>query len=262
MPPTKQITSLEMPHVERVLEMEAGYVLNFSDRSFANFFAEEIGIDINEQRYLAQGTSKAKRLRCFLNTASPIDASRALRRLLEYREVLSAGSQQAEESAQSVAKIQAIIGRLETSAPNTDGIERFSTDTTLDELVASIQRDIASHKHNVALDRLHTYCMKKFAHLLERRGEKAGPNETLNSRAGRYFNPLRRTGKVRPISEKVMKSTVEIFELFNHIRNNESLAHDNLLVDQAEARYIFDAVLNLLRFLKTVEGLRFEENSP
>jgi hypothetical protein len=54
-----------------------------------------------------------------------------------------------------------------------------------------------------------------------------------------------------------MRSTVEIFELFNNVRNNESLAHDNELVEPAEARFIFDAVVNLLRFLKAIEAEHF-----
>ncbi len=82
-------------------------------------------------------------------------------------------------------------------------------------------------------------------------------NDTLNARAGRLFNPLRASGKVRPISAKIMRTTVDVFELFNSIRNNESFAHDNKLVDPAEARYIFDSITSLLRFLKALEGEAF-----
>jgi hypothetical protein len=58
---------------------------------------------------------------------------------------------------------------------------------------------------------------------------------------------------VRPISETIMKKTVETFELFNSVRDDESLAHDNTLIEPAEARFIFDAVVNLL-----LRGLRAE----
>ena len=54
-----------------------------------------------------------------------------------------------------------------------------------------------------------------------------------------------------------MKSTVETFELYNGIRNNESLAHDNTLVESNEARFIFDTIVNMLRFVKTIEGNSF-----
>ena len=38
---------------------------------------------------------------------------------------------------------------------------------------------------------------------------------------------------------------------------NESFAHDNNIVDQAEARYIFDSITALLRFIKTIEVEKF-----
>ena len=88
-------------------------------------------------------------------------------------------------------------------------------------------------------------------------GGTVSDKDTLDGRAARYLNPLRQSGRVRPISDKIMKSTVQVFQEFNHVRNNESLAHDNKLVDPAEARFIFDAVVNMLRFLKSIEGNSF-----
>lgn len=250
-----------MQHLDKLFQMESGYVLNghFSDRTSASFFAEELNIDIDDPQYARNGASKAKRLRCFLLTVDPATAGRVLRALWTYREDLRNQLGQEEWAPVSVKKLFELIERLECGSPRTDAIERFSGDRTLDELVSAIERDIQANKPQVALDRLHTYCMKKFAHLLLLRGEVPQPNESLNARAGRYFNPLRRTGKIRPISEKIMKNTIETFELFNNIRNNESLAHDNVLVAPSEARFIFDAVVNLLRFLKSIEGHRFEE---
>ena len=253
-----QISSLEMQHLDKVFQMESGYVLNghFSDRTFARFFAEELNIDMDDPQFARYGTSKAKRLRCFLQTVDPGTAARVLRRLWGYREELRTDTGQ--WAGSSVKKTFEVIERLERGAPRTDGIERFSQDVTLDELVSAIERDVKANKPEVALDRLHTYCMKKFAHLLKLRGEEERYSETLNARTGRYFNPMRRSGKVRSISEKIMKSTVETFELFNNVRNNESLAHDNVLIEPAEARFIFDGVVNLMRFLKTIEGRNFE----
>ena len=55
-----------------------------------------------------------------------------------------------------------------------------------------------------------------------------------------------------------MKSTVETFELYNSICNNKLLAHDNRLVEANEARFISDSIVNMLRFIKTIEGNRFD----
>ena len=55
---------MDMPTIDRVFGMEDGFVLNFSNRTFAEFFHEELGVDIYDSRWEAQGGSKAKRLRC------------------------------------------------------------------------------------------------------------------------------------------------------------------------------------------------------
>ena len=50
--------------LEDAFGMSTGYVLDFSDKSFAEFFAA-IGVDITDEQYLKNGTSKANRLRAF-----------------------------------------------------------------------------------------------------------------------------------------------------------------------------------------------------
>jgi hypothetical protein len=81
---TPPVTALELRVIEDVLGMESGYVLDFSDRSFATFF-EDFGVDIGDDRYCADGLSKAKRLRRFLRTADADLVGRVLQGLLEYR---------------------------------------------------------------------------------------------------------------------------------------------------------------------------------
>lgn len=53
--------------VDNAFDMQSGYVLDFSDKTFAEFFDAEFGIDIDDDKYYANGSSKAKRLRCFLS---------------------------------------------------------------------------------------------------------------------------------------------------------------------------------------------------
>lgn len=254
------IKPIEMRFLDQALAMGSGYVLDFSNRTFAEFFAGELDVDIDAEHYSQRGGSKASRLRYFLQTESDTLVAAALRALWTYREHATAFQSQQENTEAIRQRYFAIADRLESGSTlaRTDAIERFVRNETLDELVASIEREIAANKPQVALDRLHTYCMKKFAHLLRTRGLDVLEKDTLNARAGRLFNPLRREGKVRPISDKIMRTTVETFELFNGIRNNESLAHDNELVAPAEARFIFDAIVNLLRFLKATEANHFD----
>jgi hypothetical protein len=249
----------ELSILDDALSMHGGYVLDFSDRTFAQFFDAELGVDIGASRYRKHGDSKARRFRCFVQTERGPLVARALRALWEHRDYKSLGDLHESAERKIQERYFAIVDRIEgeTDLPRTDAIDRFAHNETLDELVAAIERDVLANKPGAALDRLHTYCMKKFAHLLTQRGLDAFDKDTLNARAGRLFNPLRREGKVRPISDKIMRATIDIFELFNGIRNNESLAHDNELVETAEARFIFDGIVTLLRFLKAIEAEHF-----
>jgi hypothetical protein len=54
----------EKDSFEQLLGMGSGYVLDFSDRTFSEFF-NDYGVNIDNPRYFEFGTSKAKRLRSF-----------------------------------------------------------------------------------------------------------------------------------------------------------------------------------------------------
>jgi hypothetical protein len=75
-----------MQVVERVLNMKAGYVLDFSDRTFDEFIAHELGIDATAPRYSMDGVSKAKRLRRILHSLSGGQQAKLLRSFQTYRD--------------------------------------------------------------------------------------------------------------------------------------------------------------------------------
>ena len=80
---------MDIPIIDKVFGMEGGYVLDFSNRTFAEFFREELGVDIDDPRWEAQGGSKAKRLRYYLRQADRKTALNTLNALWEYREASS-----------------------------------------------------------------------------------------------------------------------------------------------------------------------------
>ena len=42
------IRAIDMMFLDDLFEMNGGYVLNFTDRTFAQFFAEELNLDIDD----------------------------------------------------------------------------------------------------------------------------------------------------------------------------------------------------------------------
>ena len=84
-----RIRSMDIPITDKVFGMESGYVVNFTNRTFANFFHEELRVNIYDNRWAAQGTSKANRLRYYLQRANGHKALQTLEALWEYREAIS-----------------------------------------------------------------------------------------------------------------------------------------------------------------------------
>lgn len=60
-----------------------GYVLNFTDKTFSEFFREH-GVDIDNDKYRFNGPSKMKRLRAFWETEQDPLVAKVLDALLEY----------------------------------------------------------------------------------------------------------------------------------------------------------------------------------
>lgn len=239
-----------------------GYVLDFSDRTMDEFFNDEFGIDIYAEENKANGSSKRNCLSTFLARADQQTALRVLRALWERREGLLESFPNSEEAqaarAKSMAFRQVIDALQNEPAPlTTQGVEAFARDRTLEELVADIERTLAANKPEVAIDHLHTYCMKKFAHLLEVRGLSCDKDEPLHSRFGRYRKCLETEQSLHEFTSRALKSFISLLESFNDLRNNHSLAHDNELLSPMEARFIFASVSAILVMLRALESSRY-----
>ncbi|MBA3525825.1 MAG: abortive infection family protein [Sphingomonas sp.] len=257
-----QIKRSELRSLDDAFAMHSGYVLDFSDRTMSEWFEDELRIDIDDERYKRRGTSKANRLRTFVEDEPEQVVARALRALWKYREQsgFTPYGIAAEDVERHRATLFDLIHKIEgqEATPATDSIIAFTRDETLEELVQAIRRDADAGRPQAALDRLHTYSMKKFAFLLDRRGAPADREEPLHSRVGRYVKLLEAERPLRPITKQILKNCIGIFQTYNDVRNNASFAHDNSVVDKDEARFIFETVISMLRFVRAVEVGQFE----
>jgi hypothetical protein len=107
------IRSTDMMFIDDIFEMGGGYVLDFSDRSIAAFFAEELNIEFDNPVYEKYGRSKAKRLRCLLQTVDLSTAVRTLRALWERREALRERAGRPETLNNARGRFLALVARLE-----------------------------------------------------------------------------------------------------------------------------------------------------
>ncbi len=109
------IRSLDMLLIDDLFQPpgKPGYVLNFSDRTFAAFFAEELDIDIDGPAYAKNGTSKLRRLKCLLQTVNKATAIRSLNALWEYREATRQRFGQEEKVTNAHGRFLQLIQRIE-----------------------------------------------------------------------------------------------------------------------------------------------------
>lgn len=72
--------------IEKFLGMETGYVLNFTNSKFSDFFLENFNINIYDEKYSDKGDSKAKRLRTFWEKESNSLVADSIEKMIEWWE--------------------------------------------------------------------------------------------------------------------------------------------------------------------------------
>lgn len=116
------IRSIDLRFVEELVEFVRGrgYVLDFSDPSFSDFFAAELDVDIDDPIYAENGGSKGKRLRCFLQKGDAATAARTLKALWEHRSEYLAHTDQPDPVVNAEGRFLSLIARLaDNSEPGT-----------------------------------------------------------------------------------------------------------------------------------------------
>lgn len=108
------LTTAELSTVSTLVDFERGpgYVLNFSDREFSQFFGREFGINIDDPIYATSGTSKGKRLRTFLEKVDNATAAQTLTALWSARAALLADTGKADPVGASEELFRTIMQRV------------------------------------------------------------------------------------------------------------------------------------------------------
>ena len=119
---------VERACIEELFGMSGGYVLDFSNRTFSEFFREAINVDIYSDKYSVSGESKARRLRAFIEIESDAFVGKVLAELLEYwRYVTQQPTDKQIELSKSVTQIvERLLGK--SSQPKDSGKDFLEKD--------------------------------------------------------------------------------------------------------------------------------------
>ena len=142
----EKLKSVDMRLIDDLFDMGGGYVLDFSNRTFSEFFIEELDVDIDDPIYQVEGTSKAKRLRYYLRNVETDNTLKALLALWEYRETIRRRSGEKEKLPEHKVEFFHLIERLGGKPP-----EEIKAKFNKTERV-TINEEIATRLYSSLLD--------------------------------------------------------------------------------------------------------------
>lgn len=252
------LTSIEKLKLEKFFDMSGGYILNFSNRTFQEFVLDNTQIDIYNEKYSYDSGSKANRLRAFWEKESNFIVGKLLSNLLEYWKA------QKVMNSSEITKVEQdlfdecinITERLKKELPveNIDVLHSRSGKQDFAPLINSIKKSIESNQPEEAIDRLHTFAVKYIRDLCNKYKIEHDRSKPLHGMLGEYIKHLRRNGYIESqMTERILKASISIFEAFNDVRNNQSFAHDNKLLNYEESVLIANNVFSTIKFIEAVE---------
>jgi hypothetical protein len=154
-----------------------------------------------------------------------------------------------------------IAERLLAGSP-VEQLTDITTDVTgrdFEVLAQAVRESIEKNAPEAGLDRLHTFVVKYLRVLCEKRGIRLDRDKPLHSLMGEYIKKLKEAALIESaMTERILKSSISTLEAFNTVRNNQSLAHDNQILNYNESLLIFNHVAAAVAFIKSIES-RFED---
>ena len=195
---------MEKRKLERAFGMGSGYVLNFSNRTFDEFFLDTIGIEIYDSKYEYGSGSKANRMRAFWDIESNYTVGQLLSTIFDNWDELR-DNNSPELPPEECKKIAL---RLKESAPvpEIDVIKAISNEKDFESLAKSVRESIEKNEPENGLDRLHTFLVKYFRTKCESLNITIDKNKPLHSLVGEYIKALKKIGFIESESNHLVKA--------------------------------------------------------
>ncbi len=246
------LTNQEKRHLEKILGMSGGYVLWFSNRTFSEFVADSTNREIYDEKYATSGSSKASRLRSFWKQEPNHIVGKLISDMLE---LVAEHPIDGENSTPYEVSLRT-ASRLLQGAPVIDAevIDPKSPEKDFATLAKLIREAIDKNEPESGLDRLHTYTLKYMRVICSSRGIEIEKSKPLHSLIGEYVKKLKDAGEIESeMTERILKSSISTLEAFNRVRNDQSFAHDNEVLNYDESLLILNHVTSAIRFIMAVE---------
>jgi len=199
------LSTYEKIKLEKIFEMGGGYVLDFVDRTYREFFIDNINVDIDNEKYRRSGTSKANRLRSFWRQEPNYLVGKLISCLLEYwlnmKSITGLGNTTEERILFDECK--KIAERLQVGAivEDVSVFEQYDDEKSFSLLAKSIKETIQNNDPESGLDRLHTYVIKYARKLCDKHGITYDKDKPLHSVFGEYVKYLKQSKLIERLTK-------------------------------------------------------------
>jgi len=201
------LNNIEKRKVEQLLGMRSGYVLDFSNRTFAEFITDSVGRDIYDSRYDNASGSKANRLRAFWSVESNRVVGKLMSEMIDY--AIERGLTKNASPALIEGCQRAVARLLNSPVSELEALTTLADERDF-EIVAKTVRDcIDRNQPETGLDRLHTFVVKYVRSRCERFGIDVSRDKPLHSLFGEYVKRLREDGHIESeMASRILKSSI------------------------------------------------------
>ena len=261
------LNSIEKLKLEKFFGMNSGYILDFSNRTLQEFVVENTSRDIYDSKYAYGSGSKANRIRAFWDKEPGPVVGKFLINMLEYWKAGKLTRHENIDSSEQALydeclKIAEKIGH-DSVVENIDALQPNVDDKNFWLLAKSIKESIEKNEPEMAIDRLHTFVVRYIRELCDRHSIAHTKDTPLHSLFGGYIKFLRENKLIESeMTERILKSSISVLEAFNSVRNNQSFAHDNAILNYQESILIFNDTANVIRFIESIKLEQKIEKKP
>ena len=249
--------------LEELLGMSSGYVLNFTDRTFYEFFRDVADVDIHTEKYSIYGTSKARKLRAFWDVEPDHLVGKVLVELFKVAKKVNSS-----EGADLVDKCQDIANRLLVGATKLDHLNQIVVQFN-DEYIRqqskrmeeALESDDLELAIGTAKELIETSCKT----ILEKRGASLNGNPEMSDLTKAVFKELRLTQEdvspslkgadsIRRIQSNLASLSNEISMLRNYYGTGHGKTVDSPGLSKRHAKLIVSSAAALAVYLFETES--------
>ena len=247
------LTYREKSILEELFGMSSGYVMDFSNSSFSRFIGDVINIDVYDGPGYEEYASKANKLRQIWNKEPDNVVGTLIEALLSYFEDMQLRQDKLTDyERKKIDEMRLVATRLKGNSPR---IELPSKqEDSLQTLLEDINNALARNKPELVLDRLHTFSTKLLRQICTDNEiivtDDKGANLPLHSLAGMLRKKYEQDELFQSSFTLIaLQNSISLFDKYNSVRNNQSYAHDNEVLDTMEAEFAVRIMADLLTFI-------------